>query len=51
MEKIGTKVMFVNMGEILRGEVVDNKEELVLVRTKNGKNYLVEASKIVRRIF
>lgn len=50
MEKIGTKVVFTEMGEILRGIVIGNNEELVLIRTKK-QDYIVHGSKIVRRIF
>lgn len=46
----GTRVMFSYMGELLSGKIFGCQNDLYII-TSGGKNYLIEPSKIVRRIF
>jgi hypothetical protein len=49
---IDTKVVFTYLGNILKGTVIGlHGEDMVLIKSTRGKNYLVENKQIVRRIF
>ena len=52
MVQIGNKVLFVSLGNILKGvvESFDSASEMYRIKSKR-KDYLVDISKIVRVIF
>jgi len=45
---IGSKVMFKYLGDIMKGEVLNIQEELILIRSTRNKNYLVKQTDILR---
>lgn len=46
----GRKIVFSNLGDILKGIVLSEKEDMVLVQVRR-KNYLIDKSKILRVLF
>lgn len=48
---IGSKVMFKYLGNIMKGEVLNmHGDEMILIKSTRGKNYIVRLSDVLRYI-